>query len=275
MLCWPSTGVIAVESRLGAMLASSVEDHSLAPAAGLVAGAERARNSLLLHFGADPGGHVEVRRYDLASELRFARPSDGLAFLRTVASMVPAGKRGTLETTPDGQVMTAYVRTAKRGVVLSRIYDKGRESGSDPPGERVRIENQNRPPRSKRQSPDVLASADLTATFGRTMTPFLVPEALIVAGSDGAVAQLAARVVVGDLSPAKAERLVGSVELLKFGGRAVYDREGDTSKRNNERSARRLKALRDEGIVLSDELPADSVVPVSALLRDAIERFRA
>lgn len=274
-LCYPAFGVLAVETRLAALLAGDADDHSLASARSIDAGASTARLVLGQYLDVDPGHPSEVRRYDLASELRFSAAADGLSFLRSVGGMIPARSRGTLEVAADGQVMTAYVRTAKRGVVHARIYDKGRESGSDPPGLRVRIESQNRPAKAKRYPPHVLAEIDLSATFGRTMSPYLHADELLVAGPDGAVVELASRAIRGELSHAKAERLIGSVALLKHGGRAVYDRDGATSKRNNERSARRLKALRDEGIALDRELPPDATVPVSELLRDAIERFTA
>ncbi len=168
-----------------------------------------------------------------------------------------------------------YARTSGRGVVVSRIYDKGRESGDDAPGRHVRIENQNRPARSRRYAPEVLSTLDLKGSFGRTMKAYLQTEELVTAGPDGAVAELAARAIRGELTHAQAERLIGSVALLKYGGRAVYDRDGDALVNNNKRSSRRLKALRESGVVLSDELPPEAVVPVSALLRDAIERFSA
>ncbi len=275
LIAFPAMSVLAIETRLGALLAADVNDHSLVPSASLVAGARNARLMMWDHAGVDPGAPTEVRRYDLASELRFGAACDGLAFLRTVAGLIPARARGTVEVGADGHVMTVYARTAKRGVVHSRIYDKGRESGSDPPGFRVRIESQNSPPKARRYSPDVLADLDLTATFGRTMKPYLHVEQLTTAGPDGAVAELAARAIRGDMSHAKAEGLIGAVALLKYGGRAVYDRDEDAAVNNNKRSSRRLKALRDAGIVLSDELPPEAAVPVSALLRDAIARFSA
>ena len=266
-------GVVAIESRLGALLSMDSEDHRLVAADRLHLGGVTARVLVAEQLGVDPGPATEVRRYDLASELRFRAACDGLAFLRTVAGLVPARARGTVEVNADGSVMTAYARTAKRGVVHARIYDKGRESGSDPPGHRVRIESQNRPPKSRRHHPEALSQLDLKATFGRTMNPYLQADELVVAGADGAVAELVARAVRGEISHNRAERLAGSVAFLKHGGRAVYDRDGSNRVRNNERSARRLKALRDAGIVLSDELPAESTVPVSELLRDAVSRF--
>jgi hypothetical protein len=274
-LCYPAFGVLAVETRLGALLAGDADDHSLASASSIDTGAKNARLMLWEHLDVDPGHPSEVRRYDLASELRFGVAANGLAFLRSVGGMIPARSRGTLEVAADGSVMTAYVRTAKRGVVHARIYDKGRESGSDPPGLRVRIESQNRPAKAKRYSPHVLAEIDHSTTFGRTMSPYLNADELLVAGADGAVGELAARAIRGELSHTKAERLIGSVALLKFGGRAVYDRDGGSRKTNDKRSSIRLRALREAGIVLDRALPPEATVPTSALLRDAIERFTA
>ena len=275
LMAWPAYSVVAVEGRLGALLAGDVDDHSLAPASALVDGAVMASDLLSSYSGADVGRAAEVRRVDLASELRFGAGSDGLAFLRTVAGMAPARLVTDVWRGADGQPQTVYRRTPKRGVVLDRIYDKGVESGSHAAGLRLRIENQQRPAKSKRVRPDVLSTSDLKGVFGRTMNPYLLSSEVLVAGPDGAVAELAARAIRGELTHAKAERLIGSVALLKHGGRAVYDRDGDAHKVGERRSNRRLKALRDAGVVLSDELPAESVVPVSQLLRDAIERFSA
>ena len=276
LLLFPARGVLAVESRLAALLAANPDDHGLCSVSSLPSGAEVARRALGTHLDHDlVGEHVEVRRIDLASELRFGAAPDGLAFLRSVAALAPARMITDTYRAVDGSVMTVYARTPGRGVVTARIYDKGRESGSDPPGRRVRIESQIRPVKSQRQSPDVVASLDLSERFGRTMKPYLSENELVVAGPDGAVADLAAKAINGEMTHARAERLIGSVALLKYGGRAVYDSVETGRKVNDRRSSRRLKALRDAGVVLSDELPPASVVPVSALLRDAIERFTA
>jgi hypothetical protein len=63
---------------------------------------------------------------------------------------------------------------------------------------------------------------------------------------------------------AKAERLLGSLVVLRRHGRGIYDeRQGQ----------RRLKSLRESGVALEHELPPDRVVPVGALLRDLVEEF--
>ena len=107
------------------------------------------------------------------------------------------------------------------------------------------------------------------------MAPYLKEGNVKICGADSAVAELAGRAVRGELSHAKAERLIGSVALLKHGGRAVYDVEGASRKINDRRSSRRLHDLREAGVVLADELPADAVVPVGELLREMVERFNA
>jgi hypothetical protein len=274
VMCFPSSGLLAIETRLAALVAFESESHDLAPVRDLVQGGRNAREIVGGIVGGDLGP-CEVRRADLAAELRFDEAAEGLAFLRGVSGLCPARMRSTLEVAGDGSVMTAYVRTAKRGVVHSRIYDKGRESGSDPPGLRVRIESQNRWPKAKRQSPEVLANRDLRPMFGRTVQPYLQTDEIAVAGPDGAVREIVGRVVRGEMAQARALAVLGTIDMLKYGGRAAFDRQGSTRVENNRRSSRQLRLLRDEGIVLSELLPPEAVVPVSALLRDCVARFEA
>lgn len=275
VLSWQTHGIIAIETRLGALLAGDRRDHSLAPGDCFRDGSISARLVVSDIIGSDPGEHVEVRRYDLASELRFDVAAEGHAFLDSLRGLCPARMRSDLVVGADGHVQTAYVRTAKAGRVHSRAYDKGRESGTDPPGTRIRIESQNRPPKSKRQTPEALASTDLATIFGRTMQPYLAAEQVVAAGVDGAVAHLVAQAEQGELTTAKAVSLAGALQLLKYGGRAAFEGCAPNTKEANRRSARRLKALREAGIALDYELPADAVVPTGELLREAIAGFTA
>ena len=216
LMSWPGHGLIAYETRLGALLAGNAEDHSLAPVAAIGMGSTAARLVVDDLVGVDLGEAVEVRRFDLAAEIRFDQSTEGLAFMASMRGICPPRARVTHEVDVSGAVMTAYVRTEKRGVVLSRVYDKGRESRSDPPGRRIRVESQNRPPKSRRCRPHVLAELDLAPVFGRTLSHYLTAERVVAAGPDGAVAELVAKAHRGELSLAKAERLVGS---MAFSGR--------------------------------------------------------
>jgi hypothetical protein len=270
---WPGYGVIAYEGRLGALLAGDEGDHSLQPSASVRAGATAARAAIADVIGVDPGARAEVRRFDLASELRFAERWEGVAFLRTCEGMCPPKAQVVVHRADDGTPMTVYVKTPQRGQVVNRIYDKGRESGSDPSGLRIRLESQNRPKKAKRWTPDVFAGLDLSPTFGRTMSHYLKHEQVVTAGPDAAVTRLIGKAASGELTVARAERLAGAVAFLKAAGRAAYEdpsREGSSRRRP---ATRRLKALRDAGISLDYDLPSESVVPVGQLLSSAIERF--
>lgn len=269
ILAWPAHGLLTVEGRMGAILAKDRHNHDLVPAAGLDK-IERATEAVLrsvLGFRPDQHTICEMRRYDLAGELAFDDPGDGLAMLRTLGAMCPSRARMTLERSADGQVMTAYVRTPKRGEVQQRFYDKGLEAGTHPPGHRIRLESQLRPPKHKRMAPTTLGRLDLRSHFIRRMESFMhTSDGVVAAGDRAAATELLGRVARGELSMAKAERLIGSVTVLGLHGRAVYDqRQGQ----------RRLKALRDEGVALENHLPPDRVVPVGALLRDLVEGFNA
>lgn len=270
-----SHGLIAYESRLAAVLVGDEDCHDLAPASSTAAAADVVRESLARLLRADPGERVEVRRFDLAAELRFDEGAEGLAFLGSVRWMCPPRAKINAYSGADGQVQTVNVVTEKRGVIRSRAYDKGRESGSDAPGLRIRIESQNRPPKSMRYSPIVFSDLDLAPTYGRTMSHYLDVDEVVSAGVDGATAHLVAQATSGEISIARAERLAGSIAILKYAGRGAYNDPDRSVKANNQHSSRRLKALRDAGITLDDALPADAVVPVSQLLRDAVESFRA
>lgn len=274
-IAFRSHGLIAYETRLGALLAGDDDCYDLVAAGGAAAGADAAREALGRLLGSDPGGRVEVRRFDLASELCFEDGASGLAFLGQLRGLCPPRAKINAYSGADGQVQTVNVVTAKRGKILSRAYDKGVESGSHPAGLRVRIESQNRPAKSARYSPLVFSSLDLAPTYGRTMSHYLHSDEIVSAGIDGATAHLVAKAATGELSVTRATRLAGDIAFLKYAGRAAMDNPAATAKANNNRSARRLKALRDAGITLDDELPADAVVPVSELLRDAVESFRA
>jgi hypothetical protein len=90
---------------------------------------------------------------------------------------------------------------------------------------------------------------------------------VVVTNAAGVTEQLVRKVSAGELSIRRAEGLIGAAEVLRRFGRAIYA--------DDRQSWRRLDALRKAGIAVDDELPAEAVVPVSELLREAIERFDA
>jgi len=262
------SGVCWVEGRLGALLDNDHRSWSLRPARD-VAVAERICREALSDLADDwldcPG---EVRRYDLAHEFEFEEPSEGFAFMRTLAGMCPP--RRVLDTYcgADGQPQTVYVRQARSGIVTERCYDKGRESSSHAPGLRIRYEAQRRPKKPERMTPRAFSRVDLSPDFGRSIRPYMEGgETVIAAGTDATIEHLAGAAARGEISMAKAERMVGSVMFLKAYGRALYP--------DVQQQQRRLRGLREAGVALDRELPADRVVPVGQLLRKSMEAFSA
>jgi hypothetical protein len=226
-----------------------------------------------IDFAPDPkgdptAGHLgEVRRFDLAHEFRFLDGRDGLAFLATLAGMCPPRRKIDVVKGQDGHPQTVYVRQAKSFVVTERAYDKGVESGSHAPGERIRYEAQRRPVKTDRMTAWKFATADLAPEYGRSINSYMEgSENVIAAGPDATVAHLATAAAKGDISLAKAERMIGTVALLREYGRAVYP--------DVQQQQRRLRGLRDVGVALDQALPADRVVPVGQLLRESVEAFR-
>jgi hypothetical protein len=266
-------GVIWWEGRVDALLTDSRSGWKLRPVRDVVPARNMAAAAFDVLAGEpisdyEPQPHGEVRRFDLAHEFAFTDGRDGLAFLRTVAGMCPPRRKLDVWTGQDGQPQTVYVRQAKSRVVTERLYDKGVESGSHGPGERLRYEAQRRFAKADRYTPETLATLDLSAEYGRSLKNYLGgDETVIAAGPDATVGQLARSAVRGELSIAKAERLIGTVALLREYGRSIYPCE--------RQQRRRIADVRQAGIALDDQLPSDHIVPVGQLLRESMDSFSA
>ncbi len=265
---FPGAGFLWAEGRLGAILAGSPEDHSLAPAAKLANGAARVRDALA-NVGLNVGDSLAaMRRVDLAAELRFDRPGDGLSFLRAMASLeVPGVKRDVWFT--GSRVETVYWRTPKRGAVRGRLYDKGVESGSDAPGHRLRLERQVRYPKAKQQSPAALSGGDLEALYrGRFEALERGSGNVIATGLNGAQRAILDQVESGAITSRKAERMLGTLVLLDHFGASWWEKRYTATRRQRE--------LQELGIVLDPERnEAAEPVPVGELLAALIGSFRA
>jgi len=267
MGAYPSHGVVWWEGRADALLSGTRESWQLRPKSDLGAVDRAARMALsdLADHWLDVDG--ETRRFDLTAELSFDEPEEGLAFLRTVSGMVAPRRKLAVWYGKDRQPQTVEVRQERSGALTERLYDKGVESGSHPAGMRIRLEAQRRPHRSRRYRPAHLAKMDMAAEFGRSLLPHLGAENVIAAGPNAATEHLAGMAARGEISVAKAERMIGTIALLKEYGRAVYP--------DLQQQQRRLRGLREAGIALDDTLPPEATVPVGELLRDAVESFRA
>lgn len=253
--------MVFVEGRLGAMLSASRDDRSLASAGRLPEAVEIARERIgrLL---TEPQGPVRVRRADLAADIAFRVPEDGLATLRGLAHLdVPRYKLDVWRH-HGAQVETIYLRT-RAGRVRARIYDKARERG-DTPGSLIRAEYQHQPEAAKRPSVADFIDADLSKLWRRAFGAWADSSSSLVAGS---LAQTHAEVVRlaadGVLSGRVAERMLGTITLLATGaGDAVIGKRG---------VQRRRAELRQLGLSAEAAEPTEVAVgPIFAAIFEAL-----
>lgn len=265
VLAWPEHGVLKAEGRLSAALDGDPGTWRLAQRGEVLAADDAMREAVREVLGHAPDGRaVLVGRYDLATEAHYTDPTQGLATLAAMSALAPSGHLTRTFAAPGGRVQSVAMVTERRAVPVFRAYDKGIESGSHAPGERVRFEAQRRLPSGRRTTPRQLARGDLRSAFARTLQPFVREAPMTVTHPASVVDELAGRVQRGELTVARAERLAGSIEFLRRYGRAIYEtRQGQ----------RRLRALREAGIAVSDYLPEASVVPVGQVLSDVVEAW--
>lgn len=263
VMSWPEMGVVKVEGRLAAAIDKSHQSHRLAERDELRQIGDVMSDELEELLGCRPSTRaVGVGRYDLVTERDFQDGNDGRQLLRAMRALCPPRCKLKVHSTPMG-VETVTVLSGRRSIF--RAYDKGLESGTAAPGERIRFEAQVQRAKAARQGPNATAESDLRAAFGRTIEPFMQGAPVTVTTASGVVDQVAEKLSTGELSVAKAERLVGAAELLRRYGRGIYV--------DDWRSARRLRDLRDVGIAIDDQLPEGTTVPVSELLQAALEEW--
>jgi hypothetical protein len=261
VMAWPEFGTVKVEARLAALADGTSETDRLGTVDELRLVGDLAAGELANFYGAVPDSAATVGRFDLVTE-RDCEPVEGLQLLKAMRALCPPGHKVKTFITATGHMQYVAVVTERAGRVLFRAYDKAVESGRGEPGSVVRFEAQVRKAKRDRQRPGAVADRDLGADFGRTIEPFMKGDPIIVTSPSGVVDQVAGKLAREELTAARAERLVGSAELLRRYGRSIYN--------SDNASARRLRALRVAGIAIDDELPPDASVPVSDLLSAAL-----
>jgi hypothetical protein len=270
IVCAVVNGVVRVEGRLDPLLTGHRESWGLRPASDVYLGELAARRIVEQLAGVPMDGgreyfsDGEVARLDLAHEFEFDDSVDGLGFLATVAALLPCRRKVNSWRASDGTVQTVYFRSPKGGVVLERFYDKGVESGSHPAGRRIRAEVQRRYARNRALVPRGVQALNLRDVYGEAVAPYSARETVAV-GRDQAAERLFSLVGTESVKTiAKAERLIGTIDMLNRYGRAIY---ADSTGR------RRLAELRALGITPESIAPVDRVVPVGRLLRESLDSW--
>jgi hypothetical protein len=241
-------GMHYVEGRVAALL-DGPDAHYLATPTQLVQAAELFADTV----GADVE-NVVTGRLDLASELRFDDPREGLALMRAIASAdVPWLKTGTEGSKRDGLETVAW-RTANGRSVQLRLYDKGRESGTAIAGTLLRGERQKRMRKGRELVAVEIPNVNLRALYvGRELASFVASDLeLTVCNSIEATELLDAIALAGRMPRNAADTLMGFVAGRRQQGE--YPRST---------WYKRWQQLRQLGIALDDQAADLVSVPVA------------
>lgn len=140
---FPGASMLFVEGRARALERRDEADHGLGRPAKLADVQGQVIDQLAEMLGAAPEARPALRRVDLTGELMFRRGEDGRELLWLVDQLhSPTHKTAPVRERGGPGIETAYWRTPRRSIPVLRVYDKGVESGTARPGERVRIERQ-------------------------------------------------------------------------------------------------------------------------------------
>jgi hypothetical protein len=186
---------------------------------------------------------VTVRRIDLAAELHFVDGLEGLAFLNACERGLHLSKLRQVpyHATGDARLESIVWQTTKGKKTKIKLYDAGFHHGTNPPGQRLRLERELRYAGQKSPTLEQAVALDLATEYGKPITPWLTRAPQVrVSVPMVAVQLLYEQARNGERTRRKAESLGAKVNSLAFGSDllAPHDRR------------RRIKDLRDAGIVL-------------------------
>lgn len=140
---FPGASLLFVEGRARALHVADENDHGLGHPDELRNTQAQVEDRLGTLLGAAPNAPTALRRTDLVGELDYERGEDGRQLLELLDALhSPNYKTSPVRERGGPGVETAYWRTPRKSVPVLRAYDKGVESGTAAPGERIRLERQ-------------------------------------------------------------------------------------------------------------------------------------
>ena len=262
---FPKHGLFLAEGRLAPMLSGDSGDMRLAPPATLTLGAKRARDAFRF-LGVDVGDEPVMRRLDLAGEIRFTQPSDGLLLLETLGGLRLPGLRQ--ERKSSGQRTNSVAWSPGRSIAF-RLYDAGAHHRTDPPGVRLRLEVQLRYRKSQQARPESFTPGPLAELYARPLAKLIgSAPSMNVLAPRAAERLMIERAKAQQTSLAVAERLIGVARITELAADSVLYDSATASRRHRE--------LRQNGLIL-DPCADDgsSSIDVRAVLVALYERWHA
>lgn len=256
----PKSRSFWVEGRLAAMLSGSSKDLNLYPMDFLRIAASRCASDVADLFEIQDdlsplpwnlGAVVSLRRLDVTTEIS-SPASYGLQLLRGFANLSMAGDRPINIWLKEKRVETIslYERGKKKRRIRFRIYDKGSQTGSHRPGERIRFERQLRWTGKKQPVLSSVGLDDARRWWREGYEPWLGKDlnehGLRMMPFERASEQILKRAEAGSLDWKKAEMLIGALVICLMRGENWWKDEG-----HRDAGYRRFRELRQLGIALA------------------------
>lgn len=206
-------------------------------------------------------GPAGIRRLDLTVDLQ-RTSTIGRAILTGVAALEAPGQlRSTIHRAPDHAIATVTWEGASGK--MARTYDKGLESGSHAPGERVRLEDQRRFQAHTRIATETIDPGYAAMLFNRRFGPVWgARKGLIVTTIGPAIERVQAAVDAGEMTPAAGYKVIG---FLVTEQRGVDVGASRASRYRHKRAAREL------GLVLADGVLEEIEVDLAEEVAEAAE----
>lgn len=218
-------------------------------------------------YGQRFEGFAGVRRLDSTCDLATGSRAEGVAIMAGVAAIardMPRVQANVWFAQDGRQVETVELKGHGGRKTLGRWYDKGRESGSAPPGRLLRPEDQRRYVKETRRSVEELTTGYVRGKFKQRFAPlWRASKGVTVAGPIVLASKLAELVEADELSRAKAKNLAGEMVLGLVESPAL--RQSRTS------AWRHARAMRDLGLVLGDGVLEEVEVDLHDVLERALD----
>jgi hypothetical protein len=253
-------GLVTVEARVAHLL-DGPDAHYLGGPDQLL-DASAAAVHLLGSLGVEGDPDPALGRFDLAADLHYDDPREGLAVLRAAGDVDLPWLKAGIEGRRRGENETVYWRTVQGRSVHLRLYDKGVESGQAPPGTWQRLERQIRDRKSRERSASAVASLDFSALYeGRYLGALLAVPDVVICDRPSAIAELQRLMAAGEITGRTAHALAGFVML-----------EGEGLARSA--TYHRWAQLRGLGIALDPHAQGATVVSIASHVRRARAAFQ-
>lgn len=252
---YPGRSLVTAEARAAAMLVGHDGDHALIAPERLPEVAEGAV-AALASIGMQVVGPTLVRRLDLAGELWFAEPADGLAYLHACQRCLHLSRlaQRTWNAKGEARLQSIAWQTPSRNRTQLRMYDSGAKHGGSPIGQLLRVERERRWPSNRRQTPEQVLAGGLSRVFCGPMRSWLAgaPTAIVTTAPTAAITDLFDRVRRGELPRRTAEALIGNVVMLTSGGDLLSPLDRQRRARRVRRAGIALDVCGDPGAAIVD-----------------------